>query len=282
MEIKVNIDGKPEFPDIIYKYRKWNDEYQKTILTERTVFLAPPTSFEDKKDCKLLKRYDLMRSKDIYNKYLEYSKRDNPLRTRQQHQAHAREEAKQSLMRNPKYVKHIQEEHFREFDKRFGVLSLTANPMNIKMWEKYSDDGKGFCVGFYPEIMFPHLGGGGKVLYYDKLPNILHDDDFHTEHFKQVFSKEDIWTFEEEYRTHRFYENPPSQFERCVILPSNAYKEIIFGWQTPPEFIEEIKSTCSIQNLNVVFIAPTIAKKLKENLENQLVLLCVSLEFIVY
>ncbi len=34
-------------PKILYKYRDWNNHFHKTILTERKVYFAQPTSFED-------------------------------------------------------------------------------------------------------------------------------------------------------------------------------------------------------------------------------------------
>ncbi len=258
---KIGADDTPEYPESVYKYRKWTDAYQKTIITEKTVFLAKPTSFEDKKDCKLLKRYDLMTNQNIFSKYMDLSKKDNPTWKREQHRQHAKEKSKNSPMRNIEHVKKVQEQDFLEFDKRFGVLSLTANPLNFKMWNKYSEDGKGFCVGFHPKIMFSFLGGGGKVFYCKELPDILYNDDFHTEHFKQVFSKEDIWSFEEEYRTHKFYENPPTDNERCIKLPSNAYKEVIFGWATPESTVNEIKEACKIENLQVEFKRTILVNK---------------------
>ena len=183
---EITIDEAPDFPENIYKYRTWNG-YQKTIITGKTVFMAKPNSFEDKKDCKLLKRYDLMTNQDIFNKYVNLSKELNPTLSRQQHRQHAKEKSKNSPMKNKNYIKELQEQTFLQFNERFGVLSLTANPSNLKMWNKYSDDGKGFCVGFHPKIMFPFLGGGGKVIYCNELPIIFHNDDFHTEHVKQVF-----------------------------------------------------------------------------------------------
>lgn len=249
---EITINEAPDLPEIVYKYRKWED-YQKTIITDKTVFLAKPNSFEDKKDCKLQKRYDLMTNQDIFNEYIDSSKNENPTWNRHQHRQLAKKLSKDSPMKNINYIKKLQEDHFLRFNERFGVLSLTANPSNLKMWDKYSDDGKGFCVGFDPKIMFPVLGGGGEVIYYKELPVIFYNDDFHTERIKQVFSKEDIWSFEEEYRTHKFYEIPPTISERCEVLPKEAYKEIVFGWDMPESTIKEIKDACSNQNLTIEF-----------------------------
>ena len=254
MEAKqISYDEIDFFPPTIYKYRSWTDNFHREIISEQVVFMARPTSFEDPFDCKLQKRYDLLTDDDIYNKYLESSKKDNPNWTRQQHRKFARDWFKKSPMRNKEYIKQLQNEHFTEFDKRFGVLSLTANPKIYAMWDKYSDNHQGFCVGFHTKKMFKHLGGGGKVCYYDKLPDILPFDSHEVEHFKQVFSKENKWYFEEEYRTHRFYPNPATIEDRRIKLSKDCYKEIIFGAKQSDVHRQEIISICKAQGLKVEF-----------------------------
>ena len=250
---QIQILDAPEYPDIIYKYRIWNDDFQKTILSERKVFLAPPTSFEDKKDCKLFVRYDLMTNLDIYKKYKELSKIDNPQWTKEQHKRHALKWTTNSPLKDKKNIKIQQEEHFREFNERFGVLSLTANKSNLAMWDKYSNDGTGFCVGFESKILFDNLGGGGEVKYYSKLPDIYHDDKFIIEHSKQVFSKEEKWSFEKEYRTHKFHEKPIILSDRQIVVPMDAFREVIFGWNTTEQDKNEIIQACKSQGLKVVF-----------------------------
>lgn len=259
-EIKqLSFEEMSDLPDTLYKYRVWDDQYQKTILTERIVFMAAPTSFEDKKDCKLLKRYDLMTEEDIYQKYLKTSKEDNPNWSRQQHRAFARDWTKKSPMKNKEHIKKKQEDHFIEYDKRFGVLSLTANCSNLDMWNKYSNNGIGFCVGFYPKVLFNHLGGGGPVQYWDELPEINHDDEYPIERFKQVFSKERKWEFEQEYRTHKFYPDPASILDRQIVIPPEAYKEIIFGWQMDDTTKNEIIDICNDQKIKVEFYVSSLA-----------------------
>jgi len=261
MEMKrTSIEDMNDLPQIIYKYRSWKDDNHKKIISEQEVFMAKPTSFEDLLDCKLQKRYDLLTNKDIYNKYLEDSKRENSTLSRQQHRKYAMECFKKSAMRNKKYVKEVQNEQFLEFDKRFGVLSLTANPQRTEMWEKYSDKHQGFCVGFDPKKMFNYLGGGGKVLYYDKLPDISPFDDFDEERTKQVFSKEEKWSFEEEYRTHKFYPNETTDEDRKIKLPIECFKEIIFGAYMPQDYKQQIISICKKKNLPVEFFSVVITE----------------------
>lgn len=262
MEAKqISFDEKDDFPPTIYKYRSWTDNFHKEIISEQVVFMAKPSSFEDLLDCKLQKRYDLLTDNDIYNKYFEISKKDNPNWARQQHRKFARDWFKKSSMRNMEYIKQKQKEHFTEFDNRFGVLSLTANPKLYAMWDKYSDKHQGFCVGFHTKKMFKNLGGGGEVAYYDKLPDILPFDSYEIEHFKQVFLKEKKWAFEEEYRTHRFYPKPATIEDRRIKLPKDCYKEIIFGAKQPDDQRQEIISICQDQELTVEFYIEKINVK---------------------
>jgi uncharacterized short protein YbdD (DUF466 family) len=250
---EMSFENNPDVPEVIYKYRVWDDKDQKTILSERTVYMASPTSFQDKKDCKLLKRIDLMTEQDIYDKYLEDSKKDNPERSRQRHRAFAREWTKKSPMRNKENLSQLQEDQFQEWAARFGVLSLTANYSNLEMWNKYSNHGKGLCVGFKSHKLFTFLGGGGKVKYDKNLPDIYHDDSFEIEHAKQIFSKELKWKFEQEYRTHKFYPHPATIQDRQIIIPVDSFKEVIFGYAMDVGVKEEIKETCKEQDLNVDF-----------------------------
>ena len=79
MSVKITKSTSPidsETPSILYKYRMWSDSYHKTILTKKAIYHARPTSFEDKKDCKNLKRYDLLTPLDIYNKYYNAAKQN--------------------------------------------------------------------------------------------------------------------------------------------------------------------------------------------------------------
>lgn len=245
MNMKQEELKKLDLPDIIYKYRDWSDDYHKTILTERQVFLASPSSFEDPLDCKIPIRYDLLTDKDIYDKYLHLSKIDNPGWNRAQHRSHAREWTKKTPLKNPEAIKDFQNTYFKEFFERFGVLSLTAESENDDMWKKYSDDFKGFCVGFNTVIMFDSLGGGGMVNYCDELP-IIYPEPKHTlqeQHVYQVYSKERKWEFEKEYRTHKFSYSPLNNGDRIITLPPEAYNCVILGKKMPEDIKENLKSS---------------------------------------
>lgn len=245
-------------PETIYKYRTYSDKWHKTILIEQAVFMAQPTSFEDKMDCKNLIRYDLLTPVEIYDKYYNHSKVLHPQFDELDHRAFAVKEFYKSPMFDQNHNREIAQDYFRDFDARFGVLSLTANPKNPKMWIKYSEDHQGFCVGFHTTIMFKHLGGGGEVQYEKILPDILPSDDLHVEHWKQVFFKEVKWNFEDEYRTHKFWPNPATTADRTIVLSKDCFKEIVFGALMSAEHQKEIIEICQLQGLNVTFFKAKI------------------------
>ncbi len=220
-----------DLPEVVYKYRSWSDNYHKRFLTEREVFLASPGTFEDQLDCRNPTRFDLLTKKQIYDYFMWSSQNDNPNFTRQEHRKFARYWSKVSDVNNPKIVKEFMDKSVQDYYEREGILSLTENWNNNKMWEKYGDDGKGICIGYDTKIMFQHLGGGGAVEYCDKLPDIFPEPFMHYAEAmrNRVYFKTHEWDFEEEYRTKKFWPNPASISDRQIQLPPSAFKKVIFG-----------------------------------------------------
>lgn len=231
-----------ELPKVIYKYRDWDDVWHKRIITEREVFMAAPNSFEDPVDCKLPIEYSGLSRKEIREVCLYNSKLYYPERTREQHRESAKNWRTESPFGNINLTKQFQAQMLEKFNSHIGILSLTANVNNSKMWEKYSNNHEGFAVGFSPIIMFKYLGGGGSVMYYDTLPIVrpvpIHSYDDQTNY--QIFSKLSKWSFEEEYRTHIFRDNVLTKESRTIQIPPEAYTEIVIGADMPKDKIEDL------------------------------------------
>ena len=243
------------FPETIYKYRTWSDKYHKTILTGLQVFLSPPKGFEDSLDCKNPIRYDLLTDEEIHWRYFNSSQTTNLHFNKDQHKQFSDRCFATSNIRDKEFIKQSLERDFFEYNDRIGILSLTEDPTNIKMWEKYSALHSGFCVGFNSNIMFKYLGGGGKVKYCNELPIIKPYpwEDRTSQTVKQVYYKLDKFEFEKEYRTQHFSYTPLTNHERTVTLPQKSYKEIIFGAAMKQVDKEEIISTCKDKLFNVTF-----------------------------
>lgn len=220
-----------EFPNVLYKYRDWNQEYHDRFIKNREIFLASPNSFEDKKDCKIPIRYDLLTKKQTFEYALRLSKIERPSLLRRQLRNEAREWTKKRIFKNKKKYNDFLELYFNEYNVRRGVLSLTAEPCLEEMWKKYANNSEGFCIGYNSRVLFESLGGGGKVDYYETLPLIYPEPfmDFHKLSNLIIFSKEKKWEFEKEYRTHKFWELPALIDDRQIKLPKEAFNKIILG-----------------------------------------------------
>ena len=232
-EISINY-GKlddVELPLIVYKYRTWHDLFHKRFLTDREIFLASPSTFEDELDCHNPTRFDLLSKKQIYDYFLWSSKNDNPNFSRQQHRRFSRDWAKSSDINYPEKVKKFMNDSVEQYYQHEGILSLTENWNNDQMWNKYADNEKGICIGYDTKIMFKFLGGGGEVEYCDELPIVMPEPFMHYAEAmrNRVYFKLKKWEFEEEYRTKKFYPNIATIKDRQIQLPQNAFKKIILG-----------------------------------------------------
>ena len=234
------VDGKDMvYPKVIYKYRDWDNHNHQKILQENKIYLSSPRDFEDNLDCNVPERFPI--KEELYDFFLEKSKEENPAVSRQEHRAFARYWSKHSPLANPALLKKQIEYYNNEFNDRFGVCSLTADSENPDMWKKYANDSKGICIGFDSSKLFGVIGGGGEVIYEDQLPTIdFINDDFKTKHGKNIFFKESKWSFEKEYRLHKFWEKPPALDERNILMPADCIVEIILGKNISDENKKEI------------------------------------------
>jgi hypothetical protein len=159
-------------PPTLYKYRDWTKEKEKLTILNREVYLTAPSSFEDKKDCKIPIRYDLLRNRHIWRRYNFDVKIKYPELSWSEQCKIVEEWYQASPLHNMKGIMEEQEKDFKKFDMSFGVFCSTPNNNNYNMWIKYSKNHSGFCVGFNPEIFCTFFGGGGYVIYCPSLPII--------------------------------------------------------------------------------------------------------------
>lgn len=220
-----------DYPKILYKYRDWENENHRRFILNREVYLSSPADFEDKFDCKIPIRYDLMTEKEAYVFYERLQIQSGTILNRQQR----REKIAQSVKRKEYKSKKINEKneqiYFQEYFKRIGIFCLTAENTLEQMWGKYSNNHSGFCVGYNSRVLFESLGGGGKVQYVEKLPIIMPDPimDRNTIRYKQVYHKLNEWAIEQEYRTQKFWINGASRKDRQIEIPKEAFHHVILG-----------------------------------------------------
>ncbi len=227
------------YPEVLYKYRDWRNPNHKRIIINNCVFLSSPRGFEDIYDCKVPESFPL--KSELYKLFLQKSIEESINFTRQQHKKYARYWCKHSPLADPVRLKSEIKNVNTIFNNRFGVLSLSKNPNNDRMWDKYGNKHEGICIGFDSTKLFDIVGGGGEVIYVDELPVIdFMNDNFGTKHIKNIFFKEKKWAFEKEYRLHKMWDRDISDFERNIALQDDTIVEVILGKRNNDKDCEEI------------------------------------------
>lgn len=235
---------KGTYPSTVYKYRRWKNEYDKRVLTQKELFFASPRSFEDPLDCKQTIDYSSLTDEDKFEWGKIVVKQKYPHLGDDLIPEVTRRFLLKAPINDPIEVKKIQESQLERYFDITGVLSLSFNPSSNRMWDKYGDQHKGFCVGFDSQLLFEsRIGGtGAYVEYVDELHEIYPEPkmDFHTQAYHQIFYKLKKWEFEEEYRLHIIRGHKLRIEDRRQHAPVNAFKELIIGKKMPKEDFEEL------------------------------------------
>ncbi|MEY8758990.1 DUF2971 domain-containing protein [Chryseobacterium tongliaoense] len=220
-----------EFPEVLYKYRDWENPYNRRFIENKEIYLSSPDQFEDKLDCKIPIRYDLMSEKQAYQFYERLVNESEPNLSRRQKRDKIRALVKAKEYKSKKINAEHEKKYFQEYFKRIGILCLTAENKLERMWQKYANNHTGFCIGYNSRILFESLGGGGKVEYVESLPIIMPDPimDRETQRYKQIYHKLKEWEFEKEYRTQKFWFDGVSLDKRQIEIPTKAFHHVILG-----------------------------------------------------
>ena len=230
-------------PPVLYKYREFNNSFHKSIITNSSVYFAAPNTFPDNKDCH---PKEVFPSVSIVRKrFWELSLSEHPEMNRYERDRYVHEQIISAPILNPDIREQLIEDLFGDYCRCHGILSVTANPNNKRMWEEYADDHKGFCVGFNSSKLAMIAGGGGPVTYCDSLPEIhIWLDNQESEFLKRVFYKERKWEHEEEYRLIKVwrYDSDVTNRDRNVQLPPDGIVSVICGKDMPIENVEVLRT----------------------------------------
>ena len=203
---EIENEVRAKVPLVIYKYRNWQNNLHKEILTKNTIWFASPKSFNDPFD---------IRAPDKVN----FEEVDHPL-----FYENIRKYAKKAYKNIPANSKEfeivcenqldiIKSNPKKWFDDRFreiregnlydsiGVFSATTDPKNETMWASYGDNGYGVCIGFDTiELVKSLRVGFGNVIYQNEpLTYSLIEGRLLTENneYQYKYSK---WAYEKEFR----------------------------------------------------------------------------------
>lgn len=250
---------KPEdYPDVIYKYRSWDNEYHKNILLNGELYMSPPKDFNDPFDCRITTNHYLIDTTEKINEYVNrrIEKYKGWLIENHRDIDFERKRQIERLKSIETYQKECEDLEYSEMDKYLGVLSLSERWDSILMWSHYGDFHKGFCIGFNEEKLRKgnFFLGGGRVNYLDDFPIIdpLNKQDIIEKSFLQTHSKAKDWKYEKEYRFIKlYYPIEPTNEQRKVLVPIEYIEEVNLGMNISKEHRDEILEMCKCRGVKV-------------------------------
>ncbi|MDD2345248.1 MAG: DUF2971 domain-containing protein [Bacteroidales bacterium] len=260
----VNIQNV-NLPKNLYKYREWTDVNHRKTLTHNELYMAEPNSFKDDFDCKIPIRYDLLTDEEKFDFIMSLVKKNFPLLNTNEQEKLANQKIEEDLLSDKNRIKVFNDNFFKDLNNSIGVLCLTYSPNNLNMWNNYTQNGNGFCVGFHSKLLISKkncFAGGMPVSYYHELPIIKPNFSIEEKYFTQIYSKLKKWEYENEFRLAKL--NIQS---RQVFLDNEVYSEVILGYNLSSESIEEITSIVKNKFKNVQ-IKKSILKNQEVLIEN--------------
>lgn len=225
-------------PDILYKYRIWEDDHQKRVLTHNELFFASADLFNDLFDASLPFQYDKaeMTDENIMKKLLLIGRSMWSDISEVELNRRATERINSGELKSDEYWRNQYQESKKLNIKRFGICSLTSKNDNLLMWSHYANSHKGFCIGFDKFELFETTQGMlGRVSYSDSFPQMPMFGDNTANFSMLIMTKSKHWEYEDEYRISKTFA-PRKIFK----LNDKAIKEIILGCRIEPKSREEI------------------------------------------
>ncbi len=252
----------------LYKYRTWKKPDHKRILTHNEIYFGKPSDFKDNLECNLPIRFNSVDDDDllsfVVNRFIdvEYYYAERELRQSKFDELFSK---RKKDLQDETWQKKEQDRLFDELDELLGVFSVSPHNNNHHLWEVFSGDHEGFCVGFNSDILYrdqENFGSAKKVTYYNPadfldeegnpiiiLPFYRTYEERRNAYIKNVCSLRNDWKDEDEVRITKLYLKPNEQdddviklpvINRQVIVPKEAYTEVVLGLKMPKEHKNEI------------------------------------------
>lgn len=242
-----------KYPRTIYKYRSWDNDLHKRILTHNEIFMSPPNLFNDPFDCRIYEDMSWLHDQVKRNEYIEKSIIENKDHISKTYKNV--DEARKLLINNfsnPNLYQIRSERTQDEFtDKYIGITSFAENCDSILMWSHYANNHRGFSVGFHEKKM--KMSGlfdlCESVIYTEDMPNYYADESKTNKINKELY-KSIEWEYEREYRAiSLFFDNRNQNPSRVVNFKDSYIKEIVFGLLMPQEYKDKITEIAKQKNI---------------------------------
>ncbi len=222
-------DPFKNMPEILYKYRDFNNEFHKRLLFNQELFFSSANQFNDPFDASLPFKYDEkeLTEENIFKKYYSVLRKKHPDWTEEQVHTLAYEEQRKGTIKDDRQQERFDENVIKQIHETLGIVSLSSIPENILMWSHYANCHTGFCIGLDPKYIFknfgPHLSLQ-QMIYQADIPKIGLFDEPITYYTKILCTKSILWEYEKEFRfINRNFVN------KSLNITETAIKEIHLG-----------------------------------------------------
>lgn len=191
-------------PRYLYKYRGFEKlEHVKDIFLDRVLFFAHPDQLNDEYELKPIIDGNCSREEFIDFCH-EQIILDHPEYTEEEITREIHNVISTHFPLAPETI-HQFEEKLRYHYSQFGVLSLDADPLIPRMWERYADDYTGICIQFDRLCLAARKNiFGAKPVTYSKerprMPTIASHEAINEAIEKACRTKLEEWSYEHEWR----------------------------------------------------------------------------------
>lgn len=175
IRIKENVNR----PKYLFKYYR-NNNFALEGLQNNSIYFAPIRSFNDPFENTF--RIDSSFSSVGHYKLMDGRK----IKNEKQHK---------------KLMNEILTTYKTQSLSKFGIACFSILPTNYLMWSHYSENHKGFCLGFDTTQDMSFFKEAEKVSYCEMLPNVdFNKDELSSQFVEIIYSKSLEWNYEQEYR----------------------------------------------------------------------------------
>ncbi|NWJ52963.1 MAG: DUF2971 domain-containing protein [Bacteroidetes bacterium] len=224
-------------PNILYKYRDYTNDFNRRTLFDFELFLSSTSMFNDPYEGSIPFEYDQedLTIENIFLKMRKMAMKKYSEWDEAQIHDYCFKNQRNEFLKDDAHIERVNQKNREDIDKIFGILSLTKQPLNYLMWSHYGNSHNGICLGFDATILYKVVGGTiSPVVYNTEMPKMKLFGDINDFHLKQLSTKSDIWTYEEEYRIVKSF-----AAKQTISYPKEMLKEVYLGCKLP--FQEKLK-----------------------------------------
>ena len=227
----------------LYKFRDWEDDYHKKVITNCELYFGSNFTFNDPFDLQLpviLVGDRAIDEETIKNEYLKTTGKSlHPLKAKS-----IKNKWRQIQKSNPGIPKQYEEKMTKlakSVEDRLGIYCMAKHYNNTLLWGHYANSHKGFCICYnkeklikYIESKFANNAMFKDVDYSEEIPKLdlgkiefmpTHQNNNISEYSSLRFStKHTDWKYENEYRILiDGFKN------KALTIPENLIEGVIFG-----------------------------------------------------